>query len=588
MFRRTQQILALAAAGVVICACFAATAVSFDAVRGYLDGLAGDGSAEPYTPQLHNRLRAYFGCLGGVGLVGVVWFTVDVRRHRAGRSLLARLRDDTSQFLGDAAAFVRRHAVALFTLTLLGLIIRAPYLDQPIRYDEAHSFVNYANRPAYITVSTYKEPNNHVFHNLCVHIVTRFLGGAEWVIRLPAVMAGVLMIPATFLLGFVCGDRAVGWLAALAVASSSPLMEYSVNARGYTLLCLITLCLLLLARYCARRQNRAAWGTMSLLSAVGFWTIPTMLYAYSVVLVWLCLGCALSGSATRPPWRPVFACVVWTIGLTILAYSPILIVEGPAALLSNRFVVAPEWPVFWQRLPETLSATGRLLFRDVPVPGILLMLAGCLLALRPATFCGNLAPSLLLSCGVCGLLVLIQHVLPPPRTWLFLLPVLFTCAIWGLVPSLTSRRRRTRGAILLAIVALLVAGPLIQQSRNDSIRQSKETGNCPDAEPAIVWLKSGLLSREPIVTIVPSSAPLVYYALRHDLSLEHFEWPGGPHTRDDTAIVMVNHAWNPDESAEEVLEALDLDESIGEGRFETVQSFPSAELVRVTRRESSE
>jgi hypothetical protein len=507
-----------------------------------------------------------------------------MRRRGDSESHLAGLREDVGRFVEDGASLLREHWRPLIALVLLGLVSRVPYLNQPMRYDEAHSFVNYGNRPAYITISTYKEPNNHVFHNLCVHAVTRLLGDAEWVIRLPAFIAGLLMIPATYLLGYACGDRSVGWLAALAVAASSPLTEYSVNGRGYTLVCLITLCLILLARYNLTRPNRVVWGTMSVLAAVGFWTVPTMFYPFSLVLVWICLESLRRRCVSQADWHGLVTFVAWTIGLSALFYSPILIVEGPSALFSNRFVAAPEWPVFWDRLPATLSVTGQLLFRDVSLSGILLVGAGCLLALRPVSGRRSSATLLLISCGVCGVIVLIQHVLPPARTWLFLLPIVLTAAIWGLIPSPTTPRPGTRVAMRLAVGLLLVAGPLVRLSRNDSVRQSKETGNCPDAEPAIVWLKTGLLPREPVVAVVPSSAPLVYYALRHQLSLEHFEWPGGPHTRDDTAIVMVNYAWDPDETADDVLEALDLETSFGDGRFEVVQTFPSAQLMRVTRR----
>ena len=587
MFRRFLLILALAVAGLVIAACFLAAATSFDTVRGYLDKLAGDGSAEPYTPQLHARLRVYFVCLGIGGLSAIGWLTVDVRRRREGESLLSRLLDDGRRFGADVGARLSEHQGALIVLVLCGLLSRAPYLGQPIRYDEAHSFVNYADRPAYVTVSTYKEPNNHVFHNLCVHVVTRLLGDVEWTIRLTTLIAGLLTIPATYLIGYAFGDRAVGWASALAVAASSPLIEYSANARGYTLLCLVTLCLILLGRYNLRRQNVAVWWMMSVLAAVGFWTVPTMLYPFALVLIWICLQ-KLTLDGDQVDWLRLVVFVVGTIGLTIAFYSPILIVEGPAALVNNRYIAAPEWPEFWDRLPATLLVTGQLLFRDLSLPAVLLIGAGCLLALRDVKGIRRSAPLLLLSCSVCGLIVLVQHVLPPSRTWLFLLPIVLTVATWGLIPTLSSGRPGFRRAMLLVIGLLLVVDPLVRLVRDDSIRQSKETGNCPDAEAAIVWLKSGLLPREPIVTIVPSSAPLVYYAQRHELSLEHFEWPGGPHTRDDVAVVMVNTAWDPDETVDNVLTALDLDVSFGAGRFETVHVLPSAELVRVRPSESPE
>lgn len=584
MLRRSIIIAVVALAALGGCAGIWASSLHFEVVRGYLDSLAGDGSAEPYTPQLHTRLRIYFACLGVAGLCVTGWLVHELRRERTDGSVLIRFATDAQQLRVAYLAVLHRHCVAILVLSALGLIIRLPWINQPIRYDEAHSFVNYADKPAYLTISTYKEPNNHVFHNLCVHAVTRVLGDAEWAIRLTALTAGTLLVPTTYLLGTSWAGPAAGWLAALAVAASSPLIGYSVNARGYTLLSLITVCLILLGQSTLRRDNLAAWGAMAFSTAIGFWTVPTMLYPYALVVVWLgALRLCTPVPATSDWWRRLAISIVVAAGLTVVLYSPILMVEGPTAFFGNHLIVSPEWPEFIRTFPSTFAETQSLLLRDVPLPTVALLVIGWIAALRPGQMKAQPAAGLLLLAStICLLLVLVQRVLPPPRIWLFLVPLWLSVAAFGLHSLMASGSARARTASLVSISILLVAWPLANLFRHDSVRRSCEGGVCPDAQAAVLWLKQGLLPREPIVAIVPASAPLVYYAGRHELPLTHFEWPGGPHTRDDTAIVVVNQACGRRDTPHDVLAALDLAQAYASSQFRVVKEFASAKLVRAT------
>ncbi len=54
-------------------------------------------------------------------------------------------------------------------LTAVGLADRAFFLLQPIRYDEAVRYLDYASKPLYLLLSVYTEPENHVFQTVLVH-----------------------------------------------------------------------------------------------------------------------------------------------------------------------------------------------------------------------------------------------------------------------------------------------------------------------------------------------------------------------------------------------------------------------------------
>ena len=121
-----------------------------------------------------------------------------------------------------------------------------------MRYDESVTFVHYASRPWYIALTNYTAPNNHVFHSLLVHASTWIFGGAPWAIRLPALIAGILLVPASYVAARALVREARGALAASLVAGSSMLVEYSTNARGYTILALVFVLLLALATHLPR------------------------------------------------------------------------------------------------------------------------------------------------------------------------------------------------------------------------------------------------------------------------------------------------------------------------------------------------
>jgi hypothetical protein len=73
---------------------------------------------------------------------------------------------------------------ALFIIVSIGVMVRAYHLLVPIKYDEALTFLNYAQFPITSGISNYSLPNNHVLHTLFVHLSVILFGPHEWVLRL--------------------------------------------------------------------------------------------------------------------------------------------------------------------------------------------------------------------------------------------------------------------------------------------------------------------------------------------------------------------------------------------------------------------
>ncbi|HNQ21528.1 MAG TPA: hypothetical protein PKK06_00370 [Phycisphaerae bacterium] len=135
--------------------------------------------------------------------------------------------------------------------------VRCGFLDQPIRYDEAWNYLFYSSRtPTHILTSLH--PNNHMLRTLLVRVASHWVGTSPAGLRVPALVAGVLLIPLTAWLAWtLCASRVSALLAALMVCASSPLVEYSTNSRGYTWLAVFAglqvICTVHLVRTPARR-----------------------------------------------------------------------------------------------------------------------------------------------------------------------------------------------------------------------------------------------------------------------------------------------------------------------------------------------
>jgi len=78
---------------------------------------------------------------------------------------------------------------------------------------------------------------------------------------------------------------------------STPLVLYSVNGRGHTILVALSLVLILVAdRLRMRPTWWPGWIAFSVIAALGLYTVPVMVYPIGAVSLWIALD-ALRGGA---------------------------------------------------------------------------------------------------------------------------------------------------------------------------------------------------------------------------------------------------------------------------------------------------
>jgi hypothetical protein len=517
--RRLARVLPAVVAILLVLAAVALVAASFasyETVKHRLDSFASDHDAD-FSPARFRtvvwQLRAVAAVLAGMGAA------VYLRRRRLAeltQGLLSSAAADGAAAIRAlrraVAAESRLHLGALGALSLVAVLVRLEFLFQPMRYDESGTYVHYASQPLYIGLTTYTAPNNHLLNTLLIHLSTGVFGNHPWAIRLPALIAGILIVPATYLAARLLYDRSTALVAAALVAASSVLIEYSTNARGYTAVALIFILLIALATRLRHSRSPAAWAAFVALAALGFFAIPTFLYAFGAVVAWLVLAIAAErrNSLLRDRLLPSLAAAAL---LTGLLYAPVAAASGVHSLVGNAFVAPETWGSFARELPPSLADTFAGWHRDQPLPVWIALAAAFLAGLALHR---RLSPVRFSPVG--GALVFIppvlvlQHVVPFERVWLFLLPLYLTTVAAGLVclARLLPWRAHRQAVVAAVSVALCVtlAGKAVA---SQAVYHSEDTSTFRDAPDVAAYLKGQLRPGDRVLAAPPADLILEYY-----------------------------------------------------------------------------
>lgn len=507
----------------VAAALLALSFISYKTLRAHVNAYAVDRSANISRTE-YDRLVLALRLLAPV-LVGVAGALV-VARDRVDRSLGAfgsSVRAGWRGLVAEVSAATRAetalHRAAFAAVCGLGLALRLEYMGLPMRYDEATSFNNYASKPLYIGLTDYREPNNHLFHTFLVHVSTGIFGTAPWAIRLPALVAGVLMVPATYVLARVLYEKTAALLAAGLVATSSTLIEYSTNARGYTIVALLVLVILIVGARVVETNSGLAWTGLAVLATLALYTLPPAVYAVGGAGLWIALsGLRRWEAAPRVFLHRFAASLLATVVLTVLLYAPVAAVSGAGSITSNQYVSPRTLHSFLSALPGHLHTTWNAWNRDLPLVVRVVLAAGFLagLALTPRLSRFRFPPALVVVAWA-ALLVFVQRVIPYPRVWLFLVPLYLATSAAALAyaarrlsATIGARARALQAAALVAVVASF-AGLVLS---SHSIRDSRETGALLDA-PRVARLLADRIRPGDKVVATGSDSILEYY-LRRD------------------------------------------------------------------------
>lgn len=443
------------------------------------------------------------------------------------------------------------HRYALFTILLVATTLRIRELSLPVFTDEAQTFVNYASRPLYATLSFYSHNNNHLFHSLLVHLIYGFFGSNVTLLRLPALFAGILLVPTSYAVARSFFGRDAALLSTAFVAGSYYLVAYSSQARGYTLVCLFFLCALLVGNHLLKGDDRLGWLMLAAAMTLGLWTIPTMAYAVLALSVWLLLsGLANNHISIDSRWlRGFLLALLLTVVGTFLVYLPALAVSGAGAVIHEDYFASPS-AGFFRELPGYLLALWRYWTRDIPILLSVTLGAGLVTA---AIFGRTRRTDGFVLCAAVGLSIptalLVQGILPPLRVWLFLFPLGFAVASAGVVAVVQRAGLAIPSRILFPMLALATTAALtLQAVQQDPMRDLLHAG-MTQPEPLLRWLKDEVRPGDSVVAYERLMHPMRFYLMQSDL-LQHWAVHRGSLSAE--RIFFVVH--DPLQSLERVLE----------------------------------
>jgi mannosyltransferase len=268
----------------------------------------------------------------------------------------------------DAKDFDR---VLLLLIIAFSAALRLPGLHESIWLDEAATWLQTRDLDIIRTIILTGSDTYPPLHNLLTLPFLAVFGQGEVAYRLPAVVFGVLSIPAAYWLGMLSGGRRAGLLAAVLMALAPFAIHYSQEARMYALLMLTSsLFAAAVLAWLSEPSRRRAFAVIGSGAA--------MLYAhpYGVfALTSVALGGVFVLIVDRAGWRRVLGFVL--LGGAVLAtYLPWLLVT----LRTARDLVDRG---FWIKRPDGDDAFQYVLNLAGGPLGLGLLLAGLILALLP-------------------------------------------------------------------------------------------------------------------------------------------------------------------------------------------------------------
>jgi hypothetical protein len=477
----------------------------------------------------------------------------------------------------------RDYRLALVCIAAIAVALRLMYMGQPMRYDEAVTYMYFVRLPWADALSLYTYPNNHLFHTLLAKATVSVFGNAPWAIRLPALVAGLGVVAATYAVARVIYGARAALIATAIVGSSGVLVLYSTNARGYSLVVLAFLLLILVAIRLLRGAPPSLWLVFAGIAALGLWTIPVMLYPLGAVCIWFALSALVDGKGVE--LRRLLTALGVTAGLTLLLYLPVISREGLGAITRNKFVSSSGWFEFFEQLPDSMKEALRSWSLGLPPLASLLLLACAVVALRRHSAVSSFRIGIPLAAFLwCAWLLVVNHRAPFPRVWLWFFPIAASLAGAGIV-VLLERWRRTQLLIQQRTPALAVGLSLVTATSvmmSFAVLLTRDTGTYREAEDAATALKGVLQPGDRVLAAIPSNGPLAYYFDKLGLAPRHLTLEEDRATR---IFAIVDRA-----------EGQTLESVVGGSRVRdprqfapavTVAEFPASTIFMFSRRDAA-
>lgn len=455
------------------------------------------------------------------------------------------------------------YLLLLLIIFFYGIILRYNYIHQPIRYDEATTYLLFASKPIYFGLSVYPAPNNHLFNTFLMHCFVNIFGNDPWVLRLPAFIFGSLTIIISYFFAQVYYNKFAGLLVACFVSTSSMLIEYSCNGRGYTIIVFLSLVIFLFVVYLRNNKNKFAWLLFSFITALGYYTIPIMLYSHIIsVFLFYVMSNEDKSVAKIYLLKNIFYYSIIILLLSITLYMPVIIVSGVGAIVNNNYVKSMPIEKFIKNIGISFIETYNQWNRDIhPIIKIIISMSFILSTIyykNISRYKFNLALWVIMPTLI---ILIIQRVVPFTRVWLFILPIYFAIAFSGIGYLIEKSKISERNKICIIYALIIVIGTIntIYLIKNKSIQISKETGVLNESEEILQYISTIIKNDDVIIAKCPSDNIVKYKMLKKGLFQKVYStYDRNEIQRNDikSGFVIINLKYN--QTLDKILEEIKL------------------------------
>jgi mannosyltransferase len=340
--------------------------------------------------------------------------------------------------------------VGLQWILAISIVLRAN-VGAELWLDEILMLHDYARAPLAKVATSYPNDNNHPLYSLLASLLVKLFGEHPSVLRAPALLFGLLAIPATYVFARRFATRIPALAAAMLIGFSYHAVWFSLNARGYTALLLSTL-IATEAFLRSREGAKRAWIAHAFALGLGTYAHLTCVFVGVAHAIVQLLFPSVGGRKAAAPWKGIFG----GGALAALLHAPMasdlwtFFVARP-----DRVAVASEWK---SPMTQALSALTSLGFGSPIAGGVLLSLGALIGAIglwsmlrrdRAALVAAFLPPIL----GAATTLLLGRHLWP--RFFFFAFGFAAVVAALGLACVF---RRKTDVAAAIVAVPLAIGG----------------------------------------------------------------------------------------------------------------------------------
>ncbi len=380
--------------------------------------------------------------------------------------------------------FLRRHheVILLGAILLAALALRLYQLEQDSFWIDELTQIRRSRLPfSSMIKDVLAEVSAVPIEYIITHFVYYYVGRSEGILRLPAVLWGVLSVATLYFLGKRMFDKTTGFLAAAILTILPSHIYYSQEVRVYSLAAFMVLLTTFTFHRALERNTRGAWVLYGATLAVG-------MYAhYYVAIVGILHGAylVLMALAKRLPWNRLLPYVV-AAGIAGLLFLPWVLAD------QFRSGYSFQWPSWSTLLSAPFVPRGggalRVNFRPLSLfVGFAwaCALAGIVIAIRGGdTKRENLGLLAVVALAGMASVLVLDYTAPyffANRQFLPYAPILVllvAAGALGTVRAVAGRlaRAETRDVIatVAAVLVVAFAAATLAGSRSDAYRHKKQ------------------------------------------------------------------------------------------------------------------